>query len=96
MIAQSALADLQNIKASYQHQGVPEIGVHFVSAILERLQTLLLHPDSGRKVPEFEQDQIREIIFPPFRLVYLRCSDEISLVRVWRSERLLLLPENTP
>lgn len=67
-----------------------------MSAILERLQTLLLHPDSGRKVPEFEQDQIREIIFPPFRLVYLRSSDEISLVRVWRSERLLLLPENTP
>lgn len=94
MIAQSALADLQDIKAYYHQQGAPEVGVKFVVAILDRVQTLLLHPDSGRKVPEFEQDQIREVIFPPFRLVYLRSATEISLVRVWRSERLLSLPEN--
>jgi len=92
-IARSALNDLLDIKAYYLEQGVPEIGQKFVSAILKKAQRLIDHPDSGRKVPEFNQEQIREIIHPPFRIVYLRHTSVINLVRVWRSERLLLLPE---
>jgi plasmid stabilization system protein ParE len=92
VIARSALSDLQAIKAYYLEQGVPDIGQNFVNAILNNLQRLRDHPDSGRKVPEFDQDRIREIIHPPFRVVYLHNTSSINLVRVWRSERLLLLP----
>jgi plasmid stabilization system protein ParE len=92
VIARSALSDLQAIKAYYLEQGVPDIGQNFVNAILDNLQRLRDHPDSGRKVPEFDQDHIREIIHPPFRVVYLHNTSSINLVRVWRSERLLLLP----
>jgi plasmid stabilization system protein ParE len=74
-------------------QGVPDIGQKFVNTILKNVQRLRDHPDSGRKVPEFNQDRIREIIQPPFRLVYLRNAASVNLVRVWRSERLLLLPD---
>lgn len=94
IIAQSALKDLQDIKIYYKEQGVPEIGLEFIEAILAHTQTLLRHPDAGRMVPEFEQEHIREIIHPPFRVVYLRHAKAIHLVRVWRSERLLLLPED--
>ncbi|MDP2398177.1 MAG: type II toxin-antitoxin system RelE/ParE family toxin [Burkholderiales bacterium] len=93
-IAQSALSDLQEIKAYYLAQGAPDIGQKFVNVILKSVQNLRDHPDSGRKVPEFNQDRIREIIYPPFRVVYLRNAASISLVRVWRSERLLLLPDD--
>lgn len=93
IIARSALSDLQEIKAYYLEQGVPHVGQKFVNAILRNLQRLHDHPDSGRKVPEFNQDRIREIIHPPFRVVYLRNVASITLVRVWRSERLLLLPD---
>jgi len=92
-ITQSALNDLKDIKAYYLDQGVPESGQKFVGAILEKVQRLVDHPDSGRKVPEFDQEQIREIIHPPFRIIYLRNTTTVSLIRVWRSERLLLLPE---
>lgn len=94
VIANSALKDLQDIKAYYLEQGVPDIGLQFVSTILTKAQRLIDHPDSGRKVTEFDQEQIRELIYPPFRIVYLRHSSVVSLVRVWRSERLLLLPKN--
>ncbi len=93
IIARSALSDLQDIKAYYLEQGVPEIGQRFVSTILKKAQRLIDHPDSGRKVPEFDQEQIRELIDPPFRIVYMRHTSVVSLIRVWRSERLLLPPE---
>ncbi|MDX5406075.1 MAG: type II toxin-antitoxin system RelE/ParE family toxin [Chromatiaceae bacterium] len=92
-LAQSALSDLLAIKAWYLEQGVPQIGQRFVSNIIASAQRLTEHPDSGRMVPEFNQPNIREIILQPFRVVYLRDTDCISLIRVWRSERLLHLPE---
>lgn len=73
---------------------MPDIGQKFVNAILKNVQRLRDHPDSGRKVPEFDQEHIREILHPPFRVVYLRNVSSVSLVRVWRSERLLLLPND--
>lgn len=94
IIARSALSDLQNIQAYYVEQGVPKTGQQFMRTILQKVQRLIDHPDSGRKVPEFDQEQIREIIHPPFRIVYLRHASTINLVRVWRSERLLSLPED--
>lgn len=92
IISRSALSDLQEIKAYYLKQGVPDIGQKFVNAILKDVQRLRDHPDSGRKVPEFNQDRIREVIHPPFRVIYLRDPSSVNLVRAWRSERLLLLP----
>lgn len=94
IIARSALNDLLDIKDYYLKQGVPEVGQQFVSNILKKVQRLIEHPDSGRQVPEFDQEHIREIIHPPFRVVYLRHTSTVNLVRVWRSERLLLLPED--
>lgn len=92
IVAQSALDDLRDIMGHYRVQGVPDVGLRLVREILDRVEILSSHPDAGWIVPEFEQASIRELIFPPFRLVYLRGVDELHLVRVWRSERLLHLP----
>lgn len=92
--SRSALDDLQNIILHYSELGVPEVGICFVRDILRLTEQLQNHPESGRKVPEFNQQHIRELIHPPFRLVYLRAADRISVIRVWRSERLLVLPND--
>ena len=57
-----------------------------------RIKTLTDNPDIGRVVPEFSSDNIRELIHKPFRVVYLRESSTIYVIRVWRSERILELP----
>ncbi|MEH6577670.1 MAG: type II toxin-antitoxin system RelE/ParE family toxin [Amphritea sp.] len=93
-LSSSAFEDLEGIKAYYLEQGVPYIGIDFVTAIFEHIQRLAEHPDSGRVVPEFGESHIREIIHPPFRVVYLRDGSAIQIIRVWRSERLLSLPED--
>lgn len=95
-IARSARDDLLEIRDYYQEQGLPDVGLRLVNEVLSCIERLALHPDSGRKVPEFDDDSLREIILSPFRVVYLRHPDQISLIRVWRSERVLHLPDETP
>lgn len=92
--SKSAIDDLKSIKVYYQEQGVHQIGQDFVVSIVEHIETLSAHPDIGRVVPEFNDDSIRELIYSPFRIVYLRESESVNIIRVWRSERLLKLPEN--
>jgi plasmid stabilization system protein ParE len=91
--AESAVADLEELKVWYSEQGVPETGRRFVTEIFERIETLRAHPDIGRVVPEFGQPFLRELIHPPFRIVYRRDPGKIRIVRVWRSERLLHVPK---
>jgi len=93
-VTESAYADLEGIIGYYKEQDVPSIGIKMVNAIFEHFQVLLKHPEIGRKVPEFNEETIREIIHPPFRIVYLRESETIQIIRVWRSERILKLPGN--
>ena len=92
--SKSAIEDLSAIKAYYREQGIPKIGKDFVATIVAHIETLAIHPDIGRIVPEFCDESIRELIHAPFRVIYLRDGKSINIVRVWRSERLLKLPEN--
>ena len=90
--AESALRDLEEVQAWYTEQGVSGVGARLVEKVFRRVQALIDHPDMGRVVPEFDQPLLRELIHPPFRIVYRRDPQRVRIVRIWRSERLLLLP----
>lgn len=91
--AESALADLESIRAWYAEQDVPEVGERLLGEIVAGIEALADHPDLGRIVPEFDQPFLRELIRPPFRIVYRRDPKQVRVVRVWRSERLLEVPD---
>jgi plasmid stabilization system protein ParE len=93
-LTESAIGDLREIIQYYNDQLVPDIGKDLVSKILVRVEGLTDHPEIGRIVPEFESDNIRELIQSPFRIVYTTTDTTIFIVRIWRSERLLKLPAN--
>ena len=90
--AESALSDLAGIQEWYAAEGVPEVGDRLVAEIFQRVEVLVDHPDNGRIVSEFNQPFLRELIHPPFRIVYRRDPMRVRVVRIWRSERLLRLP----
>ena len=92
--AESAIADLEDIQSWYAEQGAADAGTRIAGDIVERIEYLAHYPDMGRVVPEFDQDSLREIIHPPFRIVYRRDSGTVRIVRVWRSERRLRLSED--
>lgn len=91
----SALLDLEQIIQYYEDKQLSHVGQELVTGIIERVESLPDHPDIGRKVPEFEDHNIRELIKPPFRIVYIKEKSNIFVVRVWRSERLLVLSDDT-
>jgi plasmid stabilization system protein ParE len=88
-LAESALGDLESIRAWYAEQDVPEVGERLLGKIVASIEALADHPDMGRIVAEFDQPSLRELIRPPFRIVYVRDQQHVRVVRVWRSERLL-------
>ena len=90
--AASAITDLEDMQAYYSGEGVPDVGVRLIGEIIARIERLSTHPSSGRVVPEFHVDHLREIIYPPFRIVYRHDKNKVRIVRIWRSERLLRMP----
>jgi len=90
--AESSIADLEEVIAWFTEQGIPEAGRKLVEKVIVQTERLTLYPDSGRVVPEFAMKDLREIIHPPFRIVYRREKRKVLIVRIWRSERLLKLP----
>ena len=95
LITDSAFADLDNIIAYYREQKVPQIGEALALQILEKIEILPQQPKAGRIVPEYQTENIRELIEKPYRIVYLLKSESIHIIRVWRSERLMALPDSS-
>jgi len=87
--AQSAQDDMLSIMAWYSSQQAPDVAKRMVAAIIARVEQLAMFPDSGRVVPEFETPWLRELELPPFRIVYRRDEALVTVVRIWRSERLM-------
>lgn len=90
--ADSAVADLEDIRVWYAQLDVPDVGERLLREVVSQVERLAEFPESGRIVPEFGIAPLREVIHPPFRIVYRVGEDRVRVVRVWRSERLLKLP----
>lgn len=91
--SESAVQDLEDILAYYADQAMPQVGSRLVAEIITDIELLSSQPRMGRMVPEFAQDFLLELIRPPFRIVYRVDRDQVRIIRVWRSERLLKLPQ---
>jgi len=60
-----------------------------VDKITHRSMQIDVHPLSGRKVPEYDSDVIRELIEQPYRIIYRIKQDQIDVLAVIHGARLL-------
>lgn len=72
-------------------QQAPEAGERLLAEVVSQIERLADFPESGRIVPEFGVAHLREIIHPPFRIVYRLEDTRVRVVRIWRSERQLTI-----
>ncbi len=82
----TASTDLQEIEDFIARDSVFH-AVTFVDCIVESTATLLKTPHIGRVVPEFNRQDLREVIFRGYRIVYLVQNDEVLILRVVHGAR---------
>ena len=84
----SARLDLKEL-TSYIAESHPQASSRFVRNVFHTIEHLAAFPRSGRVVPEFGVQMIREVIRKPCRVVY-RVIDEketVEIVRLWHAAR---------
>ena len=84
----NAIEHLVNI---YEHIALnsPIYAKRMVDRITRRSEQIGDQPLSGRKVPEYEYEDIRELIERPYRIIYRIQSDQIDVLAVIHGARLL-------
>jgi toxin ParE1/3/4 len=85
-----AARNLESIK-SFIAKDSPAYGLAVVSRLYQAALQLPEFPDLGRIVPELGRNEIRELVRPPYRIVYRRSPDLIEILLVFRSS--LPLPD---
>ncbi|MGB3848762.1 MAG: type II toxin-antitoxin system RelE/ParE family toxin [Tunicatimonas sp.] len=84
-----ALNDLRAIY-DYVSQDSPKYADRLMDKIVERVDVLEQHPKIGRKVPEFDNESIRELIEGSYRIIYsVESEGSIGIARVHHAARLL-------
>ncbi len=86
IIAPSARGDLFDIVQEIAGDA-PGRAVKFGDALLDRAQQAADCPHSGRVVPEFQRDDLRELIHDPVRIIYRVRPEVVEVVRFWHAKR---------
>ena len=61
----------------------------FAENVLKRIEQLVLFPYSGRIVPEYNQQDLRELIYQNYRIIYRVKRGCIEIVWITHGARLL-------
>ena len=65
----------------------PRYAAQLIDRIISRSQQIADFPLSGRRVPEYEMDQIREVIEGSYRIIYYIKPDQITVLAVIHGRR---------
>ena len=83
---QSALDDLAGIQDYISRDSV-YYAERFVDDIFASVDRLKLFPRSGRKVPERNSTDLREILFGSYRVIYKIKDEDVFIIAIVHSKR---------
>ena len=81
-----ALADLEAIR-NFIARDAPSVAQVFVDNVFEAVKRLEVFPRSGRRVPEIGQEDIREIPYGSYRIVYVEGEEEVNILTLFHASR---------
>ncbi len=88
-LTETAYLDLEDIE-NYVSQSSARIGREFINKIFKKIDLLYEHPRIGKKVMEFNDDRIRELLQGKYRIVYRIVSVElIEVLRIIHGSRMM-------
>lgn len=83
-----AIEDVKSI-CDFIARDAPHIAQIFVQRIFKAVGRLEDFPQSGRIVPELQNEFVREIIFGNYRIVYRLKLNKVEIITVYHSARIL-------
>lgn len=83
-----ALIRLQEIE-EYISKDNPVMAIEFVDKLISVAGTITHNPEIGRIVPELSLENIREILYKNYRIVYLVKKNSIDILTVFEGHQLL-------
>ena len=83
-----AIEDVAAIR-DYIARDSPHYAALMAERIVESVERLREFPRSGRMVPEVAQETYREVILGTYRIVYRLVGDQVEILTVVHSARLL-------
>jgi len=86
--ADEAKAHLDGIY-QYITRDAPFYATQTVDKLTRRVEQLIDHPRSGRIVPKYDDENLRELIVHPYRLIYRINIDRIDIIAVFHGAQQL-------
>ncbi len=81
-----ALDDLEAIR-DYIGRDSPYYSKRFIERIFDAAERLLDYPQMGRLVPEAGRDDVRELIFQGYRIIYRTKPNRVQVLTVIHGSR---------
>ena len=75
---------VEHLRAIHEYiaRDSPQYALRIVDRLTRRSQQIGAFPMSGRVVPEFELEQIREVLEGPYRIIYYIKPDQVDVLAV--------------
>lgn len=88
ILSKLALTDLKEIKDYISKNSVYYADV-FTKNLTNSIRKLKDFPNIGRIVPEYQNKEIREIIYHSYQIIYKLYDDKINIITVIHGSRIL-------
>jgi addiction module RelE/StbE family toxin len=82
----AALNQLEAIR-DYLAQTSPDYARRVIERLVNRCEQIAAFPHSGRMVPEYEIDEVRQVIESSYRLIYLIKEEQVEILAVIHTSR---------
>ena len=85
-----AIEDVESIR-DFIGRDSPTYGTLVAARLIDSVERLAQFPNSGRVVPEFQNPELREVLWRNYRVVYRVSGGRIEVVTVFHGSRLFLV-----
>ena len=75
--------------SEYIAQDNIDAAIKWIKSIIDAVEKLNNFPEIGRKVPEIDRSNIREILIKNYRIIYRLSKDKISILTVRHGKQIL-------
>ena len=79
--------------ACYIAQDKPSAAEKWIKTVFSKVEQLKFSPEIGRIVPEIRNNQLRELIYGNYRIIYRIEAEQISILTIRHGKQILPIKE---